>query len=280
MPMTIAASGGSLSGLAAHDVAPGVTAKVVRGANFVVAHLEAVEGAEVADEVPDEHLVVVPRASVLEVATADESFSVAGPALVAVPPGATRLRATAAGSFVRICTSRAVDLLALAANGASYASRPEGVAPPVAWPDPAGGFRLRGYRLDDYAEEPGVLGRIFRCTTLMVNVFNPWTEPRDPTRMTPHAHDDFEQCSLTLAGDFVHHLRYPWGPDLSAWREDEHLRVESPSAVVIPRTVIHTSQNVGAFTAWEIVDVFCPPRLDFSLQEGYVRNAGDYPMPA
>ena len=112
----------------------------------------------------------------------------------------------------------------------------------------------------------------------MINIFMPWTKRRDE-ELSPHSHEDFEQMSLSLKGSFVHHLRYPWSPDKTRWREDEHERYDdSPSVLVIPARVIHTSQDVGEGTTW-LVDIFAPPRADFSLKPGFVLNAEEYPMP-
>jgi hypothetical protein len=49
--------------------------------------------------------------------------------------------------------------------------------------------------------------------------------------------------------------------------------------LVIPARVLHTTQDIGEGTTW-LVDVFGPPRMDFSSREGFVLNAADYPMPA
>jgi mannose-6-phosphate isomerase-like protein (cupin superfamily) len=119
--------------------------------------------------------------------------------------------------------------------------------------------------------------RIFRCTNLMINVLAKRATARDVTKLSPHSHADFEQASLAVEGEYVHHLRYPWTPDMTAWREDEHLEIGSPSVTVIPPNVVHTSRNVGG-PGW-LIDVFAPPRVDFSTKPGLVCNADEYPMP-
>ena len=177
--------------------------------------------------------------------------------------------------MLRLLTTRSSDIADLAANAGSYAERHENIADFQPWPEPVGGYRIRTY---DLTVEPlkNPPFRLYRCTTFMVNFIDPKQGPRDPSKMSPHKHDDFEQCSIVLAGEYIHHIRWPWTTNKANWRADEHQRVVAPSVTVIPPPSLHTSEAIGAGTN-HLIDVFSPPRADFSAMEGWVFNAADYP---
>jgi len=250
-----------------------------RGQNFVVAYTEAAAGAQLARTgQADEYVLLLPDpASRVEITTPDERVAVDGQSLVVLPPGDSTIRVTSGGRLIRVFTERATDLLALCSNASSYTEPHPHVAPLEPWPDPPDGFKVRPYSLNVPREE-GRFGRIWRCTTIMVNWGEPRPGPRDVTKMSPHSHPDFEQCSLVIEGEFVHHLRWPWTTNLNEWRADDHVRVGSPSITVIPPTTVHTSQAMGAADNL-LIDIFVPPRVDFSEKPGWVLNAAEYPMP-
>ena len=255
---------------------------ITRAANFALVYTDAAKGARLERSAnADEYMVLLPVGTRAEIAAGTETVSANDDSLTIVPPGASTVRLPEGGRVVRIFSAQATDVLAQAANAGTYADGAAEVVPITPWPAPARGYRLYHYNLRDCpSPDSGALKmRVFRSTNLMINVFLPWLERRDESRLTPHFHDAFEQMSLSMEGAFVHHLRYPWGPDKASWIEDEHEHYESPAVLVIPTYVMHTTQDVGGGTT-RLVDVFAPPRLDFSERPGFVVNAADYPMPA
>jgi hypothetical protein len=233
-----------------------------------------------ADDVGGEHVVLVlDGAEAVIEHTSGGVATIGEPAVVVVPPGTSTVRVVAPGTIVRLFAAPTAPALAeQCANADEYVEPDGNVADFAAWPDPPTGHGIRVYPLAAHPLEEGRLGRIFRCSTLMVNVLPDDDRPRDPGKLSPHHHDDFEQVSLQVVGDYVHHMRVPWTPDSSTWRDDEHRRCAAPAVVVIPPPLVHTSQSVGEMRHW-LIDVFAPPRLDFSQRPGWVLNAAEYPLP-
>lgn len=250
-----------------------------RGQNFLLAYSEATPGASFERaEQRDEYVVLIPDRDTPVIASAGSQTETRdGFVLIIMPPGTSRVTLPEGGRLIRLFSSDNPDIAALCANAGSFAERHVTVAPRKDWPPPKGGFRIRPYSLD-VPGEPGRFGRIWRCTTMMVNYLDEQHGPRDITKLSPHHHDDFEQGSLALNGAYVHHLRWPWTVNMNQWREDEHAEVGSPSLTVIPPPAIHTSRGIDAGLN-QLVDIFSPPRIDFSMKPGWVLNADEYPMP-
>lgn len=246
--------------------------------NFVILITKVNAGTVLASgDTPDEHIVILPDAAVSLTTGGEAPVEIDGYHLVIVPPGASEIVARSEGLVIRCFSSRRADLLALGGNRparsaqAGTALLPLGDSQP-----PPGGFKVRAYSLADHRSSDG-RKRVFRSSNLMVNVLMERDQPRDVRALTPHSHKNFEQGSIAVFGSYIHHLRTPWTPDMTRWLPDEALTVGSPSVVVIPPEVVHTSRNVGWGRAM-LIDVFAPPRADFSAQPGTVCNADDYPL--
>ncbi|HEU4628051.1 MAG TPA: hypothetical protein VFS52_25080 [Steroidobacteraceae bacterium] len=253
-----------------------------RSQNLIVHWIEAKPGATFSRTAQlDEYMIIVPDDDTpYEASAKGDSVRGNGYQLLIVPPGDSTLSLPRGGRIVRLFTTQSPDLNAKCANAATYA-RPDPSHPPFKpWPAPRDGYKLRVYDLQKGDRTPGQMGPIWRCSTIMVNFPPPGRRARDVTKMSPHSHYDFDQCSLVFAGTYVHHLRWPWGLNKNDWRDDEHVQVGAPSATMIPARVIHTSeaQQPGP-EGNRMADIFAPPRLDFSLQKGWVKNADEYPLP-
>ena len=248
-----------------------------RAHNFLVIYTKATKGAcfERVNQV-DEYCVLFP-VSGGRITWNGTTVEVPGYSIAFVPPGDSTVEMSNSGELVRIFSTCSKDLTEACGNARGY-DKPRSHIPAFRpWPTPTGGWKVRTYSLDVPKEE-GRFGRIFRCTTLMINVLDPFDGPRDPSKMSPHHHDDFEQGSLALTGEFSHYLRWPWTSDMTDWHDDQVQEMGSPSMLVIPPPVIHTTRATGQGSNL-LVDIFGPPRADFSNKPGWVLNAGDYPMP-
>jgi len=246
---------------------------IVRGANFVVAYGILPEGTTIVRDDVQESICYLPDGGGTFSAGGADVDCGSDASVVIVPPGKSQLTMTRAARVLRVFSTSAQDLAALAVNADVYADGAAEVMPPVPWPAPFTGFALRHYRTSDYRERPM---RMFRSANLMINIFD-FDGPRDIAALSPHSHPDFEQCSFGMTGQWVHSLRYPWSRNLNDWKEDEHLQIGSPSVLVIPATVIHTSRSTAPGNN-QLVDIFCPPRRDF-CEMGLVCNADEYPVP-
>ena len=251
-----------------------------RSQAMLIGWTEAEAGDEIAtDDVDGEHAVLAIDGATLEVVQDGEVTPVSESAVVIVPPGSSSLRVTTAGTVIRVIAApTAPAIAARCANRNEYSNDDGNVAEFAPWPDSPAGHAVRVYPLSEHPIAEGRLGRIFRCSTVMVNVLPESNDPRDPAKLSPHHHDDFEQVSLQVSGDYVHHMRVPWTPDSTTWRDDEHQACHAPAVVVIPPPLVHTSQAVEPMHHW-LIDVFAPPRRDFSERPGWVLNADHYPMP-
>ncbi|WP_262705783.1 MULTISPECIES: hypothetical protein [Streptomyces] len=245
----------------------------VCGRNFVVAITELAAGDRLTErDLPDEHLLLVQDDAMVGVEHAGRPrVTVASPALVVVPAGTSTVSAAAPTTVMRVFTAHCAEQMRRAVNHSAGA---DPRTAPLPEPTEKGSDQVRVHRLRDIPAQEGRFGRIFRTASLMVNWFPEQEGPRDTEHLSPHSHEDFEQMSVTLAGDYVHHLRVPWTARMSQWRDDEHADVSSPSMTLIPPTVVHTTRAVGP-GLHTLIDVFAPPREDF-LAQGWVLNSGDY----
>ena len=278
-------------GLAPVEQTGDVSTWYARGQNFVVGYSE-LDGTATFTRAgqPDEYVILladdalaatvqatVQATGEAPVQAPGGEVTASGRTMLVVPPGDSTVTVTGRGRLLRLLTTRSADVSALAANAGSYAEPHENIPPLRPWPEPVGGYRVRAYDLTvpPLANPPF---RLYRCTTFMVNFIDPKQGPRDPSKLSPHKHDDFEQCSIVLAGQYVHHIRWPWTTDKAHWRNDEHETVLAPAVTVIPPPSLHTSEAIGSDSN-HLIDVFCPPRFDFSAMPGWVFNADDYPAP-
>lgn len=259
------------------DVAPGGSRTWnARSATLVISYSQVTAG-DVLRRVaqPDEYVLLQYSDSArVSVSCGGPATQIDEEAFVVIPPGDSSIEILEDGVVIRVFSILADDLRSSALNADAYVEPDARAAALGEWPAPVGGYRLHVYPLADHPISQGRFGRIFRTTNVMVNFLAEEPGPRDKHKLSPHHHDDFEQVSLAVKGDFIHHIRYPWGPDSTQWRPDESRQIATPSICIIPPPTVHTTQGVGGHQ--QLIDIFSPPRVDFSIS-GWVLNAADYP---
>lgn len=201
------------------------------------------------------------------------STNLSGPAVAIVPAGSHSLVLVGDGPAAVIATDRTdlagTDALNLPVAADRRIARIDGgftrTAPLVA---------PQVIAIAELAPPPGN-GRLrfVQSETISIN-FVLYEGARGSDALSPHAHDDIEQGSLAILGDYIHHLRTPWGRDAADWRDDIHLPAGPGTLLLIPPELIHTTQGVGDGQHM-LIDVFAPPRRDF-IAKGWVANAADY----
>ncbi|GAB2995814.1 hypothetical protein LWP59_24750 [Amycolatopsis acidiphila] len=256
------------------------TSSVVRAQNVVLVHTEARDGDDLDNGTLEGELAIIVTAAspAFTVLTGDGATLIDAPGLVVVPPGASRIGVRGDGPLIRLVEATEPAWRDQAANADAYAEDHPRVALLQRWPEPVGKPGVRFYPLSEVPDDPARFGRIFRTRAFMVNFLPEQDGPRDPRKLSPHSHDDFEQLSLAVQGEYVHHIRTPWLADSTRWHEDEHVRLGSPSVAIIPPPTVHTSAASDPGVN-QLIDIFSPPRLDFSEKPGWVLNADEYPMP-
>ena len=250
-----------------------------RSQNVIIEWVEADAGARAFEVAGGHELMVLTLTTGAAIDGAGERAHAGARSLVILPPGRFSVRPDGAGALTVFASTRSDLDGRRILNQATYA-RPDPRVGPVGAPCPRlkSPGRIEVIALDEVkapADNPRL--KMFQSATLSIN----WVEyagPRDRSSLSPHSHASFEQCSLAAAGDFVHHFRADWGKDAARWREDQHVRVPSPSVAVIPVHLIHTTEGVGA-ERHLLIDVFSPPRRDF-IAKGWVANSKDYEQPA
>lgn len=195
-----------------------------------------------------------------------------------VPAGAASVHLQAGGSCVVLASQRDDLAAGTAINEADFAEPDPRITPSMpAFNRRDASTSIRVIAIDAFqapASNPRL--KMLQSATLSIN----WVEYeglRDRRALSPHSHPDLEQGSLAVAGRFIHHLRQTWGKNAELWRDDRHIEVGSPSLMVVPVQLIHTSEGIGPGHHL-LIDVFSPPRRDF-IAKGWVENAADYVDP-
>lgn len=218
-----------------------------------------------------EILVLLPDAGA--VLTANGARATAPPRSICIlPPGSSRIAPTAPGRIIRLFTPPPEALLARAINRDDYVDHSADVLRPIDTPFiRKGAAAIRIYSRDEMVGAPGRP----RCVQTG-NMSIIWIERNGArrTQLGPHSHADYEEGALVIAGDYVQHLRTPWGEDAGLWCDDEHVVIRPGTVSIVPPGVIHAAEAIGAGNHI-MINIYAPVRDDH-IRNGLMVNADEY----
>jgi len=248
----------------------GIATRYARTFHLLVAWSDVAEpGGSLKQTAEREFFVVLPDVGAELVAGAAR---VTAPAhsICILPAGESAIVPSGAGTVIRIFEPAPAKFAERAINREAYVGARDDLRP-IGVP-----FRRIGPpapRVYPLAVGTGGKPQSFQTETMSVGWFEE-DGPQDPASVFPHAHADFEEGSLMVAGTYVQHLRTPWGTDVRGWRADEHHHCGPGTLVVIAPETTHVAEAVGP-GHHVLMNLFAPPRLDH-LAKGQIRNADEY----
>lgn len=249
---------------------------LMRGQNFILEWLQAgTTGETVFVESEYETLVLMPDTGGSILRAGRPAIESPADSVCIVPAGLYSIALEPGGSYAVIASTRKdIDMESML-NATAYANHDDRIEP-IGVPykrcvNPDEVQVLRADEIAASADKPRL--KIIQTETLSIN-WVAYEGPRTRTELSPHHHTSYEQGSLAIRGNYTHHLRVQWGKNADLWQDDEHCAAPSPSLLVIPVNLIHTSEGVGN-DAHLLIDIFSPPRADF-IANGWVYNSGDY----
>jgi len=253
----------------------GITHWRMRGQNFFAEYVicpGAPQSFECVSE--QEMLLILPDCAAILRRAGRSTRQVAGHSVCILPAGRWSIQLATAGHCAVLATSRPDQTATAWSNHSDYAVSDARIRPITGYRRATPLEDVEVFIIDEIQAPPdNPRLKMFQSETLSIN----WVEydgVRDRSALSPHSHTDFEQGSLALAGDYLHHLRVNWGRNADLWRNDEHLAAPSPSLLVVPVHMIHTTEGTGDGRHL-LIDIFTPPRADF-IARNWVYNAADY----
>lgn len=263
--------------IASNDATPmldhGIATRYMRSQNTLVAWSDVPTApAAIYQDLADEIFVILPDAGAV---LSGDGAKAEAPArsICILPAGSTTIELKSPGRVIRVFSPVPPELARYAINGDDYAVPRPGVGAIGAPLARIGESGIRIFEIDKLKAVAGRRPPTFQTATMNVM----WIEHDGPTsraKLNPHSHDDFEESALVIAGDYRQHLRTPWAADAEQWQEDEHVMCKPGTLILVPPTVIHTTEALGA-GRHIMLNLFAPARADH-IKSGMVLNASDY----